>query len=279
MCLGKQEKRAKSKVETEESNANLSVNKDHNMIRIILSFIAITLGISCSQAEHKSNINDSIAKETVSDKSPAIYGINAAEIAIRKGPGLKYGKVVNEKATQIIGETQYCEVGFSTKVVTLEREEEWTKIKVVDPEWLSDTYIGWVPSKVIITSEDQEKQSFGRLDPNDYQILKTNHNTIVENFHVLLKHKNFDKNYVYQFIKAFRKENCTKNCNVELYDSKSILNLIDVYPLEGQDYLKMADHLISISSFDASEDSSWYPCQNFKYNELGGKNWKKTPIK
>ncbi len=186
-------------------------------------------------------------------------------------------KFINEKATQVLGETQYCEVDYSTKVEILETRGNWIKIKVVDPEWLSDSHVGWILSKYLVSREDQEKEALGKLDPDEYEILSTKHNARTENFDVLLKRKIFDKEYAYQFIKQFRKENCENDCNVNLYDSRVIENLIDVYPLPDQDYLKMADHLISMSTFDAPEVRSWYPYQDFHYKELGGKNWKKDP--
>lgn len=68
------------------------------------------------------------------------------------------------------------------------------------------------------------------------------------------------------------------DCNVVIYDTKLIEPLIDVYPLDKKQYLEMADHLISFSTFDAVEVKSWYPFQDFQYKEYGGKNWKKTPV-
>ncbi|WP_124586957.1 SH3 domain-containing protein [Pedobacter sp. KBW06] len=252
------------------------------MNKIFTNFIAIfglTILISCAQGnQEKSGVDPTFPKESV-EPMPTIYGIDHESVEIRKGPGTKFGKVINEKATKSLGETHYCQVDFSTKVEVLETKGSWSKIRVVDPQWLSASHVGWIPSKVIISPEDQEKQSIGELDKESYEILETEHNRAVQNFHVLLKRAKFDKNYVYQFIKAFRKENCTMNCNVNLYDSKSVSNLIGVYPLEGKDYLKMADHLISASSFDATEVRDWYPYQDFKYKEFGGRNWKKKPVK
>jgi hypothetical protein len=33
-----------------------------------------------------------------------------------------------------------------------------------------------------------------------------------------------------------------------------------------------------MSTFDATEVRDWYPYQDFKHKEYGGKNWKKEPI-
>ena len=130
-----------------------------------------------------------------------------------------------------------------------------------------------------MSKAEEEKKSLGKLDPIEYKIMKTAHKPGVQNFHVYLKHPNFDKNYVYEFIKQFRIENCTMNCNVYVYDTNAILPLVDMYPLERKDYIKLADHFVSMSTFDATEVRDWYPYQDFKYKEYGGKNWKKEPIK
>jgi hypothetical protein len=198
---------------------------------------------------------------------------------MREAPGEKSRKLINEKATKALGKTQYCEVDNSVKVEVLETKDDWTKVKVAKPEWLSASHIGWIPSKYLISKQDEEKQELKSLDPKEYEIMKTGHNQAVQNFHVLLKRSDFDKNYVYQFVKQFRKEHCKSNCNVFVYDTKSILPLVDIYPLKPNDYIKLADHFVSMSTFDATEVRDWYPYQDFRYKEYDGKNWKKEPIK
>jgi len=236
----------------------------------------MTVIVSCSNTEKKmGEASDAVVageKEQVL-KVCAIGGND--DIAIRKGPGENYEKIINEKATQAVHETLYCGVDYSVKVELLEKKDEWAKIKVVEPKYLSDSHIGWIPSKYLISVEDEEIQSLGKLNAEDYEILKVEHRPSLDNFHVLLKRKDFDKDYVYKFINEFKKENCRKKCNVDVYDSKEVAPLIGVYSLKGKDYITMADHLIAISSFG----KSWYPFQDFKYKELGGKNWKKEPIK
>ncbi|WP_293929482.1 hypothetical protein [Sphingobacterium sp. UBA6320] len=249
-----------------------------NKILSTMSIISCLTIMSCSQGDKTTRNENKISSTPKIETSPT-FGINGEDIPIRQKPSDKADKVINVKATQALGETQYCEVDYSAKVKVLEKKGEWVKIKVVEPDWLSDTYIGWIPSNFLITEADQEKQSIGTLSQTDYEILKTEHNSAVENYHVLLKKKDFEKNFVYQFIKQFRKENCKGNCNVSLYDNKSISKLIGIYPLPDKDYLQMADHIISISTFDATEVRDWYPYQDFHYKDLGGKNWKKEPIK
>ncbi len=251
-----------------------------NRLFSTLTFLAsATLILSCSSPTNSNDTDKEIPATTnIEQTASKIVGINGEDIVIRTTPEENGKKLVNEKATQTLGETHYCQVDFSTKVEVLETKNTWSKIKIVEPDWLSETHVGWIPSKYLISKEDEEKQSLGKLDTKEYEIIKESHKPAAQNFHVLLKHPNFDKNYVYQFIKQFRKENCTMNCNILVYDTISILPLVDRYPLKSKDYIKLADHFISMSTFDATEVRDWYPYQDFKYKEYGGKNWKKDPI-
>lgn len=244
----------------------------------LTALLGLIFFVSCSSTTNSKETENQTLSTTIEQFSSKIFGIDGEDVVIRTAPGEESNMLINEKATQALRETKYCEVDYSTKVEVLETKDDWSKIKVVEPDWLSESHVGWIPSKYLISKEDEEKESLGKLDPKEFEIMKTNHKPAAENFHVLLKRLNFDKNYVFHFVKQFRKENCKMNCNVYVYDSKAILPLIDVYPLKGKDYIKLADHFISISTFDAIEVRDWYPYQDFKYKEYGGKNWKKEPI-
>ena len=113
-----------------------------------------------------------------------------------------------------------------------------------------------------------------KLDPKNYEILRTNHFPVVENFDVLYKGK-IDKESLEHFLNNFQENHATKDCNISLIDDKSVLPLIDKNNLSDIEYIKLADHFIVSSFFGTTSDLSWYPCQDFQYEERGGKNWKK----
>ncbi len=258
---------------------NFEIMNNTKSLPTVFLFIGILLFSSCQNNSKTVNqTNKNVVAETET-KSPKIYGIEGEDIVIRKGPGEKYEKLINEKATQALKKTQYTQVDYSVKVIILETESTWSKVKVVDPESLSNTHIGWVPTKVILKDVSDKEVEVENFDAKDYEIIKTSHNASVQNFYILIKQKSFDKESVFRFIKSFRQEHCTLDCNVNIYDSKFILPLVGKYPLEGKEYINMADHFISMSTFDAVNIKSWYPFQDFKYKEYGGKNWKKEPIK
>ncbi|MCW0482871.1 hypothetical protein [Gaoshiqia sediminis] len=246
-----------------------------------LMMLTLFSGLLLSCGQNQKTNNDSqkgVQIETVS-KTPTIYNIEGEDIVIRVGPGGNFDKLINKKATEALGETHYAQVDYTVKVIIEDTNGDWSKIKVVEPDWLSSSHIGWIPTRNIIMGKNDENKELEKLDTNSYEILMTEHNAAVENFHVLIKFSDFDKDKIFDFVKKFRNENCTRNCNIMVYDTKSILPLIDKYPLQGKEYIELADHFVAMSSFDAPNLKSWYPYQDFQYKEYGGKNWKKEEIK
>lgn len=253
---------------------------------LIFLFIPLVL-LSCKQ---NGNNNTNISKTVQNDqkinnevKEPQIYSIKGNDIFIRIGPGEKYSKLINEKLSEALKEKSYSSIDNTVKVIETETKGEWSKIRVVDPEWLSDTFIGWIPTKYIIKNNNiANAKQFEKLDKKLYEIIKTDSKPTVDNFHILIKFTGYNfhnQDKIREFIEKFKKEFCTRNCNINIYDSKSVLTLIDNFQIKDKDYIKLADHFVAISSFDMPESIVWYPFQDFKYKELGGKNWKKEPIK
>lgn len=117
-----------------------------------------------------------------------------------------------------------------------------------------------------------------KIDSETYEILSTNHNPKVENFNVLYKGDKTDRETLICFFDSFRENFATKDCNVNLFDDKSIKLLIDKYPLSQSEYIELADHFIALSTFEVPKDFFWYPYQDIRYKEYGGKNWKKEKI-
>jgi len=116
------------------------------------------------------------------------------------------------------------------------------------------------------TPAELEAATAQPLDTASYEILATKHTGAVENYHVLIKSPDPDSTYLSKFVYQFRKEQCYK-CNINLYDDRSIEPLIEKFPLEGQEYILMADHLLASSSFDV-EDIWIYPYKDIKYKEI-----------
>jgi hypothetical protein len=240
---------------------------------------SLTILSSCQIDSKKTNDKTTSFEtdKTTSIEKPKYYKLIGEDIIIRVGPGKEFEKLINKKATELLGETHYCEADYTFLVEVIEKKNGWAKIKTIEPEHLRNTYNGWIPYESI--KFDNKPEVVKELNEKDYEILLEDKAPTVNNYHILVKKKDFNKAEAKDFIKSFRKYNSNGKSNIHLYDTKEIKHLMTKYPIEGADYIKLADHFVAMSTFDSPELVWWYPFQDVKYKEFGGKNWKKEPIK
>ncbi len=125
--------------------------------------------------------------------------------------------------------------------------------------------------------EKEYQEAIANLDSTKFEVLEEEFLPKVANYYLLYKGVT-NKDSIIHFIQDFRNVHCTPS-NIYLYDTKEVYPLCKQYPLEGNDYIMVADHFISESSFDSPNEIWWYPYQDALYKKYGGKNWKKEPIK
>lgn len=125
--------------------------------------------------------------------------------------------------------------------------------------------------------EEEYQEAIANLDSTKFEVLEEDFLPKVANYYLLYKGV-INKDSLSQFVQDFRNVHCAP-ANIYLYDSKDIYPLCKQYPLEGKDYVFVADHFISESSFDCPNEIWLYPYQDELYKKYGGKNWKKEPIK
>lgn len=262
------------------------------MKKITLMILIVFLFNNCKKATNKKSFDDEDTIIILNDKNEIdslklygldnyesekkIYDIAGENIFLREGAGVKYKKLINKKATDITGETQYMQVDYTCTVVIEEEKGDWAKIKIIDPSHLSSTHIGWIPAKNIIRNDEIRQEI--NLSKFNYSVISTSQNTISKNYNIYLEISNLTKDDISDFIKRFRIENCS-NCTISIFDTKSVRNLINKYPLEKNEYLKFADHFVAWSTFDAPKMVSFYPFQDSKYKEYGGNNFKEFRMK
>jgi hypothetical protein len=99
-----------------------------------------------------------------SEPSGATLRVRGSDINVRTGPGTEYDRVVNHKATGIIGSTQYASIDSSTRVLEECRQGEWSRIRVVEPEWLRDTHRGWVANRFLLSDQEFTQTGFTEAD-------------------------------------------------------------------------------------------------------------------
>lgn len=114
-------------------------------LSILLNMIAgILLLVSCV-----SNTNSEVLKKELSLETHKIYG---ASIQLKTGAGVTYeGVFIYDKDSS----KKTAKINYTCKVVILEENGDWIKVRVVEPEYLREDYIGWIPRKHIeIPPED-----------------------------------------------------------------------------------------------------------------------------
>lgn len=82
------------------------------------------------------------------------YNVLGSGVNVRKGPGTSYEKIINQKATSILKTTQYISIDDTTTVFEECSKDDWSWIRVIDPDWLQDSHRGWVASKFLDKGQD-----------------------------------------------------------------------------------------------------------------------------
>lgn len=77
------------------------------------------------------------------------YNVIGSSINVRKGPGALYERIVNQRATDTLGSTQYISIDDSVTVYEECTKNGWSWVRVIDPDGLQDTHKGWIASKFI----------------------------------------------------------------------------------------------------------------------------------
>ena len=82
-------------------------------------------------------------------KTGKTYKIDGSNINVRKGPGTNFDKIINQKASSILKRTHYIAIDKSVTVYEECSQGAWSKIRVTDPDWLSQSHRGWVASRFL----------------------------------------------------------------------------------------------------------------------------------
>jgi hypothetical protein len=82
-------------------------------------------------------------------KTGKSYKVSGEDIDVRHGPSIEFSKIVNQKASRILKSTHYISIDSSVTVIEQCTQGKWSKIRVTEPDYLSQSHRGWVPSNVL----------------------------------------------------------------------------------------------------------------------------------
>lgn len=240
-----------------------------NSHSIIAAAMVVLMVASCGN-NNSSNTNSSTSFDVQSQPAPVICQVLGSS-SLYAEPKDGAEKLINKKSTELLGEVDYLSIDKSCKVKILEEQDGWVKIQVTEPDWLTSSHIGWVKRNIVAMPSEIKEDTSVYEENKDYQVMYEKTIGTMLNVHVLLLAKTTEEEKLESITKYIKKTKYGNvSCNINIYDSKDIVPLIEKYPIEGQDYVKLADHFLYCLNFDGS--SMYYPYKDVQYKEYGGKN-------
>jgi len=82
-------------------------------------------------------------------KSDQTLRVNGSGNILRSGPSSEAEKLINKKASEILKTTHYLSIDNTTTVLEECTQGDWSRVRVVEPDWLRASHIGWVPSSTL----------------------------------------------------------------------------------------------------------------------------------
>ena len=163
----------------------LSADQTHNNINVEKQkarpdpyFITFLVMVGLHVTSFAENIQSCGSSSTKTGKT---YKVNGSGINVRKGPGTTFSKIVNQKATSILKTTQYITIGNSVTVYEECSQGKWSKIRVTDPDWLSQSHRGWVASQFLRSKivDSSGAEVFTEADFSFYKETRPHKNIII----------------------------------------------------------------------------------------------------
>jgi hypothetical protein len=126
------------------------------MLSLIKNILLVGLFIVALQVETQAASPDPCG--SASTKSGQTLRVNGSDIVLRTTPNENSEKLINQKATQLLKTTQYLKIDNTVTVIEECTQGDWSRVRVIKPDWLQDSHIGWVESSLL---RKQKKDSGG----------------------------------------------------------------------------------------------------------------------
>lgn len=105
------------------------------------------------------------------------------------------------------------------------------------------------------------------IDKFNYKLVKTIDNPVVTNYY-LYTEKEYDLQDLKELSLAFKEKYSYKNCNIYFINNLEVIEIIEKYPKDDNEYIKFAESIIADFPFDCDGKIFPYPFKDWKYKEL-----------
>ena len=93
--------------------------------------------------------------------------VNGSEHILHADADAGSPKLVNQKATRGLGKTHYLSISSSVTVMEECTLNGWSRVRVIEPNWLADSHIGWVPTSAL-RSEERDSSGYIIFSEKDF---------------------------------------------------------------------------------------------------------------
>ena len=103
-------------------------------------FTSMLVIIGCNSGHNPNSISsgDSTTSTQNAKKEEVVYNV-LQNSDLYSEPNEAATKLINQKATKALGEVHYLSIDKTCKVVVLDNNNNWSKIQVVEPDWLNES--------------------------------------------------------------------------------------------------------------------------------------------
>ena len=135
---------------------NSSINR---ALLVVVAYAAVLTGCSDSEpaqtaskpgARPANKVNEMPAECVAgSSKTGREFIPRQGDIPIFQGPGEDTGRIVNKKASEMLGRTHYVQIDESTTIYEECVNGQWSYIRLISPDYLRHSHKGWILSKFV----------------------------------------------------------------------------------------------------------------------------------
>lgn len=237
------------------------------------SEVSVPAQPTVSEAEQqliKIPTNDSITEKKSPIWGNQTYGLTESSVFYDSPNG---EKIINPASGKYLIGIHYITAGTDCKIQIFEIENEWAKVQVVVPDYLSDTHVGWIKTKTIEGSGFASPIS---VSNDSFKIIKLEKVGSIENIFVEYNGEDLSSGAMKALVSKIRSD--TGSANIYVFGNKQVIELFDSASESKNEYILVADNFICMSPFDMPSAVMMYPYQDIQYKEYGGNNWKIDPI-
>jgi len=136
----------------------------------ILSALVAIIISSCvnPRSKEESNIKD----QSVLQKQKIFYSVNENTFLLTS-PSESAAKIVDSLNSSPI-HNEYYTIDSTVKIIIIGEKNNWKKVKVVEPVWLAERYIGWIPKRSLVAFQERNiKQIRSTGKAKNVNLIKT----------------------------------------------------------------------------------------------------------